>query len=483
MTQEYTPVAWQDETTSQQGTLINAERLNQMQTAHHYADGFEEVDAVPTANPSVAYHKVVYCTADSTFYRWDGTEWTADIDDDTKRLLEQEIARATEAEGVLRQSLADHEADHNNPHQVTKAQLGLGNVDNTSDINKPVSSAQATAIGLVQSYLDAHEANHSNPHQVSKSQVGLANCDNTSDMNKPVSTAQAAALALKADKATTLAGYGITDAYTKSDTYNKQETDGKINDAVALERDARQEQDLLLSGRIDTEVQVRTSETSLLRGDVTALQAAIVTKAEIADGVTPWSSTVEYRANAFTNANGTLYRSLSSGNIGNPPASSPTWWAIYSPASGSSGLVGPDNLYTEDIGDGSATTIAVTHNLGSYDVLWCLWSNSDKGVTGVKAVKTGTNVLTLTFATAPATDEYRVLVFRPGDAARIYEQTFSPASNTVVITHNLGRYPSGISLYAPDGTKVGARMTADTTSVTLHLAGYDAGTYRIEVIA
>ena len=107
MTQQYTPVAWQDETTSQQGTLINAERLNQMQTAHHYADGFEEVDTVPTADPSVAYHKVVYCTADSTFYRWDGTEWTKDIDDETKALLQEEIARATEAEGELAQDLAD----------------------------------------------------------------------------------------------------------------------------------------------------------------------------------------------------------------------------------------------------------------------------------------------------------------------------------------------------------------------------------------
>lgn len=111
MTQHYTPVAWQDETTSQQGTLINAERLNQMQTAHHYADGFEEVDAVPTADPSVAYHKVVYCTADSTFYRWDGTEWTKDIDDETKALLQQEIARATQADSQLNQRVDDeHDA-------------------------------------------------------------------------------------------------------------------------------------------------------------------------------------------------------------------------------------------------------------------------------------------------------------------------------------------------------------------------------------
>lgn len=33
-----------------------------------------------------------------------------------------------------------------NPHQVTARQVGLGNVDNTSDADKPVSTAQATAI-------------------------------------------------------------------------------------------------------------------------------------------------------------------------------------------------------------------------------------------------------------------------------------------------------------------------------------------------
>ena len=127
MTQKYDKVVWQDETTSQQGTLINAERLDQMQTAHHYADGFEEVDEVPTEDPGVDYHKVVYCTADTTFYRWNGEEWTNDVDD-TKALL-----------------LA-HEADHANPHVVTKAQVGLGNCDNTSDLSKPISTATQTAL-------------------------------------------------------------------------------------------------------------------------------------------------------------------------------------------------------------------------------------------------------------------------------------------------------------------------------------------------
>ena len=44
--------------------------------------------------------------------------------------------------------LAAHESNTSNPHNVTKAQVGLSNVDNTSDINKPVSTAQQTALNL-----------------------------------------------------------------------------------------------------------------------------------------------------------------------------------------------------------------------------------------------------------------------------------------------------------------------------------------------
>ena len=44
------------------------------------------------------------------------------------------------------QELGAHKASTENPHGVTKAQVGLGNVDNTSDANKPVSTAQQTAL-------------------------------------------------------------------------------------------------------------------------------------------------------------------------------------------------------------------------------------------------------------------------------------------------------------------------------------------------
>lgn len=60
-----------------------------------------------------------------------------------------ETARAEGAEDDLQDAIDDHEADHSNPHQVTKAQVGLGNVDNTSDLNKPISTATQTALNAL----------------------------------------------------------------------------------------------------------------------------------------------------------------------------------------------------------------------------------------------------------------------------------------------------------------------------------------------
>lgn len=46
----------------------------------------------------------------------------------------------------LAQNLETHISDKNNPHEVTKAQVGLGNCDNTSDLDKPISTATQTAL-------------------------------------------------------------------------------------------------------------------------------------------------------------------------------------------------------------------------------------------------------------------------------------------------------------------------------------------------
>ncbi|AWI10328.1 hypothetical protein [Ereboglobus luteus] len=54
-------------------------------------------------------------------------------------------------------TLAAHTANTNNPHAVTKTQLGLGSVDNTSDLNKPVSIAAAAALQVINQRIDAAE--------------------------------------------------------------------------------------------------------------------------------------------------------------------------------------------------------------------------------------------------------------------------------------------------------------------------------------
>ncbi|WP_296687194.1 hypothetical protein [Flavobacterium sp.] len=97
---------------------------------------------------------------------------------------------------------------------ISASKVGLGNVNNTSDVNKPVSNATQTALDL--------KANLASPtftgtvSGIDKTMVGLSNVDNTTDANKPVSTATQTALNLKAN---------ITDVTTslalKEDTANK----------------------------------------------------------------------------------------------------------------------------------------------------------------------------------------------------------------------------------------------------------------------
>ena len=89
---------------------------------------------------------------------------------------------------------------------ISKSMVGLGNVDNTSDVNKPVSTATQTALDakLDSSTAASTYAPIASPtftgtvSGISKSMVGLGNVDNTSDADKPVSDATQDALDLKA---------------------------------------------------------------------------------------------------------------------------------------------------------------------------------------------------------------------------------------------------------------------------------------------
>ena len=133
---------------------------------------------------------------------------------------------------------------------LSASSVGLGNVDNTTDVGKPVSTAQQTALDLkanlagptftgnvTMSDISANDASFNvvDIHtlnlttSLTKSDVGLGNVDNTTDVGKPVSTAQQTALDLKAN----LAGPTFTGKVTMSDV---SANDGSFNvvDIAAL---------------------------------------------------------------------------------------------------------------------------------------------------------------------------------------------------------------------------------------------------------
>lgn len=121
---------------------------------------------------------------------------------------------------------------------LTKADIGLDQVNNTSDANKPLSTAAQQALNA-KAPLDS-PAFTGNVTGINKNGVGLGNVDNTSDAQKPVSTAQQAALNLKANLASptftgnvsgitkAMVGLGNVDNTSNVDAFNAYGTYPKI---------------------------------------------------------------------------------------------------------------------------------------------------------------------------------------------------------------------------------------------------------------
>ena len=85
---------------------------------------------------------------------------------------------------TLKTSIDNHIANTSNPHSVSKSQVGLGSVVNTGDSATPVENGTTkfTTGGAytLKTSIDNHVADTSNPHSVTKAQVGLSNVENKS---------------------------------------------------------------------------------------------------------------------------------------------------------------------------------------------------------------------------------------------------------------------------------------------------------------
>ena len=73
--------------------------------------------------------------------------------------------------------------------------------------------------------------------------------------------------------------------------------------------------------------------------------------------------------------------------------------------------LGGIRTYAANIGDGSTTAIVVTHNLGTRDVTWALYKNGSPYNDAVPDFeRTTINTATVTFAVAPTTDAWRIVI-------------------------------------------------------------------------
>ena len=122
---------------------------------------------------------------------------------------------------------------------LTKSDVGLSNVDNTSDANKPISTATQTALNGKQDTLvsgtniktiEGQSLVGSGNIDLSKSDVGLANVDNTSDLSKPISTATQTALNAKEGTITA----GTTSQYYRGDKTFQTHNIASITDATTV---------------------------------------------------------------------------------------------------------------------------------------------------------------------------------------------------------------------------------------------------------
>lgn len=80
------------------------------------------------------------------------------------------LGNVTNVEQASKSDFQHHLDNHNNPHGVTKTQVGLGNVINVEQASKQE--------------FNAHTTNRKNPHNVTKEQVGLANVTNVEQASK-----------------------------------------------------------------------------------------------------------------------------------------------------------------------------------------------------------------------------------------------------------------------------------------------------------
>ena len=202
--------------------IVKAIEVSGYKTVNTKQDLLSIADAILSDNSTSAIGQQWYVQSEKCFYQlidWDNRK----TESGWKKILTD--TSLNESITSVQNSLDTHKSDTNNPHEVTKTQIGLGNVNNTSDLDKPVSIATQTKLDTkvdkitgkslvsdteitklsqlpnkvtldssiadakkagtdAQSNLNTHISNLENPHEVTKIQVGLSNVTNDAQVKR-----------------------------------------------------------------------------------------------------------------------------------------------------------------------------------------------------------------------------------------------------------------------------------------------------------
>ena len=155
---------------------------------------FKVVSALPDSPAQGDENKIHLVPAESTGpnntyteYVWVNSAWeilgeyTSEVD--LTPYLKTVDAQATYA---TKTELTAHTRNTSNPHGVTADQVGLGNVDNTSDLDKPISTATQAALDLKQDITDntLETTSKTVPGAINETKERIDNIDQTLDLKK-----------------------------------------------------------------------------------------------------------------------------------------------------------------------------------------------------------------------------------------------------------------------------------------------------------
>jgi hypothetical protein len=220
---------------------------------------------------------------------------------------------------------------------------------------------------------------------ITKGMVGLGSVDNTTDAAKPVSTAQQTEIDTKADIASpTFTGTvgGITKAMVGL---------GSVNNT-----------------------------TDAAKPVSTAGQTALNLKANLASPT--FTGTVAGITKAMVGLGNVANIAVSGTNTGDEPNASTSVKGIVELATDAEALAGTDNTryvtpkhlgdrgYATAIGDGTETSYAVTHSLGTQRVIVELYDSESYATVYAQVLRTSVNVVTVRFRSAPDTNAITVLI-------------------------------------------------------------------------